>query len=497
LDQASVQVVRILGAGRGAVVATIPHPFVVRGLARAPDGRRLATACADEEHRVFLWDYEANPGRDQPSLEPRGMPGIEKTLRGLRRWIGEPRLIDKPSLTPKGHHSPPTLVTLSHAGDLLATAGWDGTSRLWDAWTGSPLVESSGHLVGSIQFSADDRTLACSGEKDGCLTMYEIERGDDVRQRLHCDRVPGVGPCALAFSPSGGLLATVSHAHCVELWDLSTGRLLQAIYGLGSGLDLAFDPDPRSGEDRLMVSDPRDGWRYYPVRRTPAGPRLDRDAGSEQGPAGLNLACSADGRSVAYVAPGRARVGVLHRQAKQPVELPVPSEWSMISYLAMSPDGRRVAAGVRHGRGVRVWDARTGEVVLDLEGVPDARLEFSHDSRWLAAGTAQGYRFWDVQTREESTGLSRNVPDLPGPKAFSPDGRLVAFAPSNAQVHVAEFASRRELLRLEAVEQQMVNLFCFSPDGSKLAVSSEEHVVTVWDLRQLRQRLADFNLDSE
>ena len=51
-------------------------------------------------------------------------------------------------------------------GSLLATAGADGTARLWDVASGQPRGETlSGHSgpVYGVAFSPDDRTLASAG----------------------------------------------------------------------------------------------------------------------------------------------------------------------------------------------------------------------------------------------------------------------------------------------------------------------------------------------
>src|SRR5262249_20882929 len=67
-----------------------------------------------------------------------------------------------------------------------------------------------------------------------------------------------------------------------------------------------------------------------------------------------------------------------------------------IRTVAISPDGRLVAAGTRKGR-VILQDAETGQVVLTREVGRVFRLAFSPDGRRLAIGGA-GVRWLDVET---------------------------------------------------------------------------------------------------
>src|SRR5262249_51390836 len=67
--------------------------------------------------------------------------------------------------------------------------------------------------------------------------------------------------------------------------------------------------------------------------------------------------------------------------------------------MAYSPDGKRLATA--HGMGVRVWDAKTGQELLNLKD-GGTRVVFSPDGKRLASG-AKGstVKVWDSQTGKE------------------------------------------------------------------------------------------------
>jgi WD40 repeat protein/tRNA A-37 threonylcarbamoyl transferase component Bud32 len=97
-----------------------------------------------------------------------------------------------------------------------------------------------------------------------------------------------------------------------------------------------------------------------------------------------------------------------------------------IRALAVSPDGKRVAAGHRDGL-VTVWDAASGEVLFLLRGHAAAvnDLAFGPDGRRLVtAGADTTVRLWDMQYGLEALvlrGHSASVLKV----AFSSDGRTL------------------------------------------------------------------------
>src|SRR5262249_37232969 len=114
--------VQILDVATGRALAAWDAEIDASVLAWSEDGRWLAVGAHDG--RVYVRDVP----RDRPAA-------------GLR-----------------GHTNSVVARTYAHAGPLLATHRWDGTTRLWDADSGEGLARVPGAFV---QFSADDRRLAC------------------------------------------------------------------------------------------------------------------------------------------------------------------------------------------------------------------------------------------------------------------------------------------------------------------------------------------------
>jgi hypothetical protein len=56
-------------------------------------------------------------------------------------------------------------------------------------------------------------------------------------------------------------------------------------------------------------------------------------------------------------------------------------------------------------------------------------------------------------------------------------------------------ATGQEFVTLEASEPQTISWLAFSPDGGRLAATTQTSVIHLWDLRLIRQKLAAMNLD--
>ena len=193
----------------------------------------------------------------------------------------------------------PTAAAFSPDGSLLALGEKDGDVRLLDAASGQELrsFANSKNPILSLAFSPDGRQIASSQ----CL---ELAGGDDTLSRLTCirneillwdvasgalqasldvdesaayvqTRLTGHRGAvrALAFDPTGKILATGSDDLTIQLWDLASGQPV-GIPLSGSPApvaSLAFSPDGASlasgAADRSLTL--WDLSSYQPVGKTP------------------------------------------------------------------------------------------------------------------------------------------------------------------------------------------------------------------------------------
>jgi WD40 repeat protein/predicted Ser/Thr protein kinase len=164
----------------------LPHPARAHAAAWSPDGRRLATACADR--LVREWDVTTG------------------TLLGSFR----------------GHSDDVNWVAWSRDGSRVVSASSDGTVRLWrpaDGWSSSPLTGPVGQ-VWEVAFSPDGSRVAGVGA-DGSLHLWQAE---SCRHLLSLDGHDG--PLwSVAFAPDGTRILTGSDDGTARIWGVSPGEL--------------------------------------------------------------------------------------------------------------------------------------------------------------------------------------------------------------------------------------------------------------------------------
>jgi eukaryotic-like serine/threonine-protein kinase len=497
------------------VLRRLPLDFVPFQVAFDPEGRRIAVTnqnraaprivIIEAETGRVLADWRSQVGNRSPTWSADGQLLAVAGVGGEdpRVYVWNVRRKELQSVL-EGHSGMVDHVAFAHSGYRVATHAVDGTSRLWDGASGEPLAVAPGTAFCS--FAPDDRRLAFT--TSGGIGVWDVSVAPE-RLTLHASMIGNRaeqwldrGVRAAQFNPDAQLLATAADDG-VRLWDGDAGREL-AHLNAGGCTSALFDADGRG-----IITSGRWGVYRWPIR-----------ADSERGPDALvigppellwerlsdngwpSASWLPDRRTLAIIDNARAQVMLVDSRSPHPAQsraiaLDARENRGMTS-VAASPDGHWLAVGGCFQAGVTVWDLHRRRIErilrpVDAESMTKFFVGFSPDGRWLVSSTfpdasPPAYHFWRPGTWE----LDRRIEHerIADHTAFTDDGRLMALFDS-----LADAATGRELARLSTVPPVNPTPLSFSPDGTKLVVSTDRNTVLVWDLRRIRDRLAPAGLD--
>ncbi len=380
-----------------------------------------------------------------------------------------------------GHRNEGLDFCFSHDGALLASAGWDGSGRLWAPFGDRELLRTDGERC---EFLGHEALMFTNGVEASvwrvcrspeCLTLRPADTRRDVIFR------------GVDFWWGGPMLAN-ARGDGIRIWNLQSNREV-AYAPIGFTDSVLFHQGTcsliSSGSSGvyqwpITVSDDATSWRIGPPRKLSDRKGTRADSG--------NLARSRDGSRIVATVGYDVAVVLGLADETEPVALQGHAD---VSHLTVSPDGQWVASVDREG--AKIWNAQTGEMVkeIDSDG-PAYAVSFGPNGKWLVMVGISHFRLFEVDSWELDRKFA--VHEMGRGISWSSDGRLLAVTADNVAT-LFDPATGRQVARITSPnEAGNIQSLCFSSDDGRLAIVHRT-ATEVWDLRLVRRRLAEMALD--
>jgi WD40 repeat protein len=374
---------------------------------------------------------------------------------------------------------------------LLASAGTDGTVRIWDPQTGEQRTMMEGHhgvVNGVCPVTVAGKELLASAGGDGTVRIWDPQTG---RQRT---MIEGDGSVLWSVCPitiaGRELLAGASENGTVRIWDPQTGQHRTTMEGhrggvwfvcpvIVAGKELLASAgrdgtvriwDPQSGQQRTtMEGHQREVNGVCPV--TVAGKELLASAGSD--------------RTVRIWDPETG-------QQRTMLEGHQDGVWAV---CPVTVAGKELLASAGSDGTVRIWDPETSQQRITLEGHQDwvcavCPVTVAEKELLASGGDGGTVRIWDPETGQQRTTLEGRQGGIYSVCSLTLAGReLLASAGSDGTVRICDPETGQERITLEGHQDGVWAVCPVTVAGKQLLASAgTDSTVRIWDPETGQQR---------
>ncbi|MGA7935929.1 MAG: pentapeptide repeat-containing protein, partial [Kovacikia sp.] len=501
----------------------VGHQGIIRSIALSPNSQTLASASMD--HTIKLWNIQT--GECLKTLEDSA--AIYSVTFVPRDREGREQEDRENGKDPQASSPPP----------LLASAGDDGTVKLWDTTTGECIQVLAGHgdRIWSLAASQTGKILV-SGSDDKTVKIWDVDTGQCLKTlQGHQNRIWSV-----ALSPDGQILASGSNDRTLRLWNIGSGQCLRVFQGYDNCTlpivfwehpDLQTEgrepkaeaseqslPSPPAAQPFLLTFSADQVVRLWdlqtnqclkaiplptkaamqaalsPDGKILAGGSLDHtirlcdvNSGSclktlKGHTAWVRTVVFSPNSTLLASASGDQTVKLWQVDSGQCLRTLI-GHTNPIQSIAFSPDGQTLASGSWDWT-IKLWDVNSGNCLNTLRGHTDQlrEIRFSPNGQTLVSSSLdQSIRLWEVATGQAIKTLDAHAAEVEA-IACSPNGQLLASASQDGTIRLWHLPSGESLYVL-TVQTGYSGALVFSADSHILAIGGEDGTCTLWDVREI------------
>ncbi|MDA0814436.1 MAG: WD40 repeat domain-containing protein, partial [Verrucomicrobia bacterium] len=309
----------------------------------------------------------------------------------------------------------------------LATAGEDGTVRVWNLGDGQQIQTLSGHdsIVSTIDVSPEFRYLA-SGGGDRAVVLWDLQSGLQLaRFAGHTNAVS-----AVHFHPNGKILASADESGVIRFWDLETGLLTNSMNACPKEIAaIDFSPD------------------------------------------GTKLA-AAEAEGSIY----------LFRMGSGKLEAILEGHNQNVNDVAFSQDGTLLATA-SSDRTVALWEAQGSDRATIR--AHDSRIRaMDWTEGGLITSDQSAFRRWDNEHLQQTD--SWDIGDVEVTTIDQQaNQKMIAVGTAGGEIYILQSTGTTILHSVHA-HNDRIDAVRFSPDGLQLATVGKDRWVRLWEIDSMR-----------
>jgi WD40 repeat protein len=365
-------------------------------------------------------------------------------------------------------------------GRLIASAGEEGTVRLWDARNRTVVRTLGGHTSHVISLLFVSEKVLLSGG------FRVVKAWDVTTGKLLYELTAPAYVSSMALSHDGKFLALAAGDRVV-VFDFVKREPLRVFTQPGkNAFAIAFRPRRPDGllqlattfENTIVIWDAETGQEIVNLKD--------------------NHFVTADVRAIAFSPDGNHMVsgGTDYLIFWNLVTTLVQKKDCVVYSLAFSPDGKTLATG-NLDKTVKFWDFEARKEQRSIESVNGDYLSvaYSPDGKLLVGGGRESteetlglrprLRLWDTATGEESRFDAAPATSLEA-LALSADGKTLAAGGEDKKIRLWDLSAGQGGQSLGDHESQVIDL-AFSSDGRTLASTGLMEPPRFWDVFARRE----------
>ncbi len=338
----------------------------------------------------------------------------------------------------QGHTSVIMAVDFSPDGQIIASASFDKTIKLWQVSTGKLITTLEGHQerLWSLRFSPDGRTLASSGY-DSTIKLWNVADGT-LKKTIFGHNKTWVR--SVDFSPDGKLLASSDSLGWIKLWNAKDGTLIKSI------------PAHRTKKGRR--------WWVTSIKFNHNGKIIASTSNDKT----AKLWKVEDG-SLLKTLKG-------HRHTVRSVDF--------------HPDNLSLASASEDGS-IKLWDIKTGEEMQTLRSHrnPVWTVEFTPDGKQLVSSSSDStIKLWNLENATDSNTKPQTLKGHHGRVwsiNISPDGKTIASGGWDKTIRL--WSLEKQYPKSFNVSQELLRSVSMNPNGNTFATASNDKTIKLWDFQ--------------